>query len=173
MLLAADEVAQGIEGFRHFVANEACRLSASTPGAGQYPIKHHLIAHKHGSGAARLGAALLAQIALGCTVVETKARRIAGAARSIRVTHEGGMPRLPKRLPRIDLRPRVVGARQQRQYHPQSHTERPRYQGRPARPQLRSSGRIGSGKNSIPSSLRALASSAVASPWMPLAGASS
>ena len=43
----------------------------------------------------------------------------------------------------------------------------------PARGQLCSSGRIGSGKNSIPSSRSALASSAVASPWMPRAGASS
>jgi len=40
-------------------------------------------------------------------------------------------------------------------------------------PQLWSSGRAGRGKNSIPSSERDLASSAVASPWMPRAGTSS
>jgi len=126
MLLATDEVApQGIEVFCHFVGDEAGRLTASTPGAGQDLIEHHLVARKRGSGAARLGTTFLAEITLGCAVVEAKGRRVTGAARSIRVPHEGGVPRLPQRLPRIGLCP-DVGARQQRQRHAQKATEQPR-----------------------------------------------
>jgi hypothetical protein len=125
MLLATDEVAQGIEVFCHFVGDQACRLTASTPGAGQDLIEHHLVARKRGSGAARLGTTFLAQITLGCAVIEPKGRRVTGAARSIRVPHESGVARLPERLPRIGLC-LGVGARQQRQRHAQKATEQPR-----------------------------------------------
>jgi hypothetical protein len=125
VLLAPDEVAQGTKVFGHLVANKPRRLTASTPGAGQDLIKRHVVARKRRPGAARLGTSVFAQIALGCAVVETKAHRITGAARSIRVTHEGGMPGLPKRLPRIRLSPGVAGPRQQRRRHPQDATEQP------------------------------------------------
>ena len=84
-----------------------------------------MVARKRSASAARLGTSVFAQIALGCAVVETKARWVTSGARSVRVTHEGGMPGLPKRLPGIRLSPDVAGPSQQRRRHTQDVTEQP------------------------------------------------
>jgi hypothetical protein len=72
-----------------------------------------------------LGASLFAQIALSCAVVETKARRITGAARSIRVPHEGDMAGLLKRSPSIRLSPGFGGPPQQSRRQAQDASEQP------------------------------------------------
>ena len=57
------------------------------------------------AGARGVGAALLAQVALGGAILELETRRIAVAAkaRRVRVAHEGHMPRLAQQRPGVGL----------------------------------------------------------------------
>ncbi len=172
VLEAADEVAERGKNLRLFADGELRGLLAPAPGARQHAIERQPALPEGLAGAPRMGASLVAQVALGGAVVEPVARRIAVAARARRVgmAHEDHVARLLQQRPRIALGERRRGGNARQREHRGKQQPRMAEQ---RQPQLRSSGRMGNGKNSMPSSLSALASSAVASPWMPRAGTSS
>src|SRR5262245_51164020 len=160
----SNQVAERIPGFGLLAGDDQRGLATTAPGAGQHLIERHLMALERGAGAAGLGTALLAEVALGGTIIKAKPRRVAGAGGSIRMAHEHGMARPLERAPSVRLTARIAAPCQHCRDEAQNSSPPAPARQRVAPPQLWSSGRIGSGKNSIPSSLKALASSAVASP---------
>jgi hypothetical protein len=96
MLAAANQVAERSEDLGRLADGQLGGLLAAAPRAGQQAIEGHAVLAEGFAGAAGVGSAFVAQIALGGAVLDLEARRVAVAAgaRRIRMAHEHHMPRL-------------------------------------------------------------------------------